>query len=223
MLWHAMPPELNTARLLAGAGQAPMLATAMGWQALAAAFEAQAAELSARLSSLGEAWTGGSSDKALSAAQPMVTWLHTAAQQAQQRAAKATAQAAAYTSAVAMTPSLPEIATNHITTAVLMATNFLGINTMPIGFNEADYFIRMWNQAAAAMDIYQAETLANTQFEKLEQMAAILNPSSSQSLSAGLNQLSGVTSDIGDALPSAAAIQATAGQVAQLSGPMQQL
>src|ERR1700761_9083413 len=82
MLWHAMPPELNTARLLAGAGQAPMLATAMGWQALAAAFEAQAAELSARLSSLGEAWTGGSSDKALSAAQPMGTWLHTAAQQA---------------------------------------------------------------------------------------------------------------------------------------------
>lgn len=28
MLWHAMPPELNTARLMAGAGPAPMLAAA---------------------------------------------------------------------------------------------------------------------------------------------------------------------------------------------------
>ncbi len=30
MFWHAMPPELNTARLMAGAGPAPMLAAAAG-------------------------------------------------------------------------------------------------------------------------------------------------------------------------------------------------
>lgn len=45
MLWHAMPPELNTARLMAGAGPAPMLAAAVGWQTLSAALDAQAVEL----------------------------------------------------------------------------------------------------------------------------------------------------------------------------------
>ena len=43
MLWHAMPPELNTARLMAGAGPAPMLQAAAGWEAVAAALETQAA------------------------------------------------------------------------------------------------------------------------------------------------------------------------------------
>ena len=60
--------------------------------------------------------------------------------------------------AMVATPPLPEIEKNHITHAVLEATNFFGVNTMPIGMNEADYFIRMWNQAAAAMEGYQAET-----------------------------------------------------------------
>jgi PPE-repeat protein len=222
-VWHAMPPELNTARLMAGAGPAPMLAAAMGWEALATALDAQAVELAARLSSLGEAWTGGGSERALAAATPMIAWLQTAAQQAQLRATQATAQAAAYTQALATTPTLIEIATNHITTAILMATNFLGINTMPIGFNEMDYFVRMWTQAAVAMDIYEAETTANTLFEKLDAMTAILDPAASQSLSAGLDQLSGMTSNFMSAMPTTETLQATAGQVAQLSGPMQQL
>ncbi len=227
MEWHALPPEVNTARLMAGAGPAPMLAAAMGWEALAAALEGQSAELAVRLSALGEAWTGGSSDKAISAAKPMITWLQTAAQQAQMRATRATAQAGAYTTALAATPSLIEIATNHITTAVLMATNFFGINTMPIGFNEMDYFVRMWTQAAVAMDVYEAETTANTLFQKLESMTAILDPATSEALSSGMGQLQGITSNLTSnlsaAMPSAEVLQATAGQAAQLSGPMQQL
>lgn len=227
MEWHALPPEVNTARLMAGAGPAPMLAAAMGWEALAAALEAQSAELAVRLNALGEAWTGGSSDKAISAAKPMIMWLQTAAQQAQTRATRAAAQAGAYTTALAATPSLIEIATNHITTAVLMATNFFGINTMPIGFNEMDYFVRMWTQAAVVMDVYEAETMANTLFQKLESMTAILDPAISDTLSSGMGQLSGMTSNLSSSLaaavPSAETLQATAGQVAQLSGPMQQL
>ncbi|ORX05908.1 hypothetical protein AWC27_26795 [Mycobacterium szulgai] len=220
MFWHAMPPELNTARLMAGAGPAPMLAAATGWAALAAALDAQAVELTARLNSLGEAWTGGSSDKAIAAALPMVTWLQTASTQAKTRGLQATAQAAAYTQAMETTPSLVEIAANHITTAILTATNFFGINTVPIAFNEMDYFIRMWTQAAVAMDIYQAETLANTLFEKIEPMTSILDPGMSQSMSS-TSPLLGMASQV-TGVP-AEQLQATAGQVAQLSGPMQQL
>ncbi|MDP7706156.1 MULTISPECIES: PPE family protein [unclassified Mycobacterium] len=216
MFWHAMPPELNTARLMAGAGPAPMLAAAMGWQALAAALDAQAVELTARLNSLGEAWTGGSSDKAISNALPMVTWLQTTSTQAKTRGLQAAAQAAAYTQAMATTPSLPEIAMNHVTTAVLTATNFFGINTIPIAMNEIDYFVRMWTQAAVAMDIYQAETLANTMFDKIEPMASILDPGMSQGMSS--TQMLAMPSSL-----TSSQLQATAGQVAELSGPMQQL
>lgn len=196
MLWHAMPPELNTARLMAGAGPAPMLQAAAGWEALAGALEAQALELSAALVSLKASWTGMSSERAIAATMPMVVWLQTAAQQAQQRAMRAAAQAAAYTKALAMTPSLPEIATNHITHAVLTATNFLGINMVPIGLNETDYFVRMWNQAAVVMDVYQMETIANTTFEPLPPVKPILQPAAGEAVTAGaLGMLSAAGSE----------------------------
>ena len=174
MLWHSLPPEMNTALLMAGAGVEPMLQAAAGWEGLAAALDAQAVELGALLASLQEAWTGASSERAAAAIAPMVTWLQEAAQTAQQRGLQAAAQAASYAKALGMTPSLPEIAVNHISHAVLSATNFLGINLVPIGLNETDYFVRMWNQAGAAMDTYQAETMANTTFEALAPMKPIL-------------------------------------------------
>lgn len=185
MLWHAMPPELNTARLMAGAGPAPMLQAAAGWEALGAALEAQSAQLAVILASLGAAWTGTSGERAIAAATPMVSWLHTVSLQAQKRGLQAVAQAAAHVAAVAMTPSLPEIAANHVTRAVLTATNFFGINTMPIGVKEADYFVRMWNQAAAAMDVYQAETAINTLFEPLPPMKPIVLPDGGAAAEAG--------------------------------------
>jgi PPE-repeat protein len=71
---------------------------------------------------------------------------------------------------------LPEIEQNHITHGVLEATNFLGVNTVPIGVNEFDYFVRMWNQAAGAMDVYQAETQMNLLFEPILPLKPIVIP-----------------------------------------------
>ncbi len=238
MFWHAMPPELNTARLMAGAGTEPMLQAAAGWEALGNSLETQAQELSASLVALKQAWTGTGSDRAIAAATPMVAWLQNAAQQARQRAMKAGAQAAAYMTALGMTPSLPEIATNHITHAVLSATNFFGINLVPIGFNETDYFVRMWNQAGSAMEIYQAETAANTAFEPLEPMRSILQPGVAEAVSGTLNEFTQMASQavpgawralaaVAEDIPALAPGMEEATQllkgIGQMGGPMQQL
>jgi len=177
MLWHAMPPELNTAMLMAGPGAAPMLATAAAYSALSKSLETQAEELSALLVSLKSAWTGASSERAIAATSSMVAWLQTAAKHSELRGLQASAQAASYMKALGMTPSLPEIEANHITHAILNATNFLGINLVPIGLNETDYFVRMWTQAGTAMDVYHAETLANTTFQPLPPVKPILQSS----------------------------------------------
>ncbi|ULE34775.1 PPE family protein [Mycobacterium sp. IDR2000157661] len=176
MFWHAMPPELNTARLMAGAGAAPMLQAAAGWEALAISLETQADELAASLASLTSVWSGSASERAVASTMPMVAWLRTVSAQAQKRALQAVAQANSYSLAMATTPPLPEIAANHVTRAVLHATNFLGINTVPIGINEFDYFERMWNQAAGAMDVYQAETAMNIMFEPIMPPKPIVIP-----------------------------------------------
>lgn len=185
MFYGAFPPEVNTGRLMAGAGPAPMLQAAAGWEALAVALETQAVELAASLSELSANWSGVASERAVTATMPMVTWLHTTALQAQKRAMQALAQAESYSVALASTPQLPEIEMNHVTHGVLEATNFLGINTVPIGFNEADY-ARMWTLAGTVMTTYSAETTMNTLFEPILPAQPIVIPGVGEATVAGV-------------------------------------
>lgn len=174
--WFALPPEVNTARLMVGAGPAPMLQAATGWEGLTILLETQADELAGALSNLSSMWSGGASERAIAATMPMILWLRTMALQSQKRALQATAQASSYTLALTTTPPIPEIEQNHVTTATLNATNFLGINTVPIAVNEADYWIRMWQQAANAMEAYHVETTVNLLFEPILPATPIVLP-----------------------------------------------
>ncbi|NVN49204.1 PPE family protein [Mycolicibacterium hippocampi] len=179
-IWGAFPPEINTSRLMAGAGPAPMMQAAAGWEAFAISLETQADELAASLSSLAQMWQGQGSERAITASMPMVLWLRMLALQAQKRALQASAQATAYSAALTTTPPLPEIELNHVTNATLNATNFLGVNTVPIAVNEADY-VRMWDQAAAVMSAYQAETSLNATFEPITPPKPIVIPGAAES------------------------------------------
>jgi PPE-repeat protein len=153
-----------------------MLQAAAGWETLAISLETQAEELASSLVALQSSWQGNASQQAVTATTPMIVWLRSTALQAQKRAMQAIAQANAYTMAMVTTPPLPEIEMNHVTHAVLEATNFLGVNVVPIGVNESDYFVRMWNQAAFAMEAYQAETSMNTVFEPIPPMKPMVVP-----------------------------------------------
>ena len=181
---RAFPPEINTSRLQAGAGAAPMMQAAAGWEALAISLETQADELAASLASLarcGRAW------RASAPSRRRCRWLSGSGccrcrrrnarcrrprrpppgrrRRRRRRSCRRSRR----------TTSRTRCSTRRTSSA---------INTVPIGLNEADY-VRMWDQAAAVMSAYEAETMLNSTFEPVSPPKPIVLPGGAEAAMAG--------------------------------------
>jgi len=158
----ALPPEINSALMYAGAGSGPMLSAAAAWDALAGELQSVAASYGAVVVSLTDGpWQGPSAAAMAAAATPQIAWLNSAAEKAALSGSQAAAAASAYEAAFLATVPPPVVEANRTLLATLLATNFLGQNTAAIAATEAQY-LEMWAQDAAAMYGYSGASAAAT-------------------------------------------------------------
>ncbi|WP_297595185.1 PPE family protein [Mycobacterium sp.] len=180
--FSAIPPEITSSLMYAGAGSAPFMAAAAAYANLAAEVSATATQWESIISLLTtEQWTGGGSAAAAAAAQPIVSYLTETAATLEQTSAQATASAAAYEAAFAATVPPPMIAANRTLLATLVATNFLGVNSAAIAATEAQY-AEMWVQDATMMATYQAASMAAGVLTPVTPLTSTTNPATAASV-----------------------------------------
>lgn len=176
MDFGSYPPEVNSARMFAGAGSGPLLAAAEAWASLAAGLHSAANSYKSVVSALTAGpWLGPSSASMSAAAASYEVWLRVTAAQAEETSAQVKAAAAAYQTAFSATVPPPIVAANRSQLMMLIATDVFGINTPAIAATEAQY-AEMWAQDAAAMYGYAASSASSTSLTPFNPPPQTTNP-----------------------------------------------
>jgi PPE-repeat protein len=185
------PPEVNSARMYAGAGAGPMLAAAEAWDSLATELHSVANSYQSVISGLtAGSWMGPASVSMSAAAASYAAWLRATAAQAEETGAQARSAATAYQTAFMATVPPPMVAANRSQLMTLIATNLFGRNTQAIAANEAQYG-QMWAQDATAMYGYAASSAAATQLSPFNPPQQNTNPTGEAGQAAAVGQATG--------------------------------
>lgn len=156
MNFSVLPPELNSARMFAGAGSGPLRTAAAAWTGLADELTSAATSFSSVTTGLADqAWQGPASQAMAQAAAPYAGWLRVAAAQAQGAGSQAQTVADVFEAARAATVHPAMVAANRNQFVSLVFSNLLGQNAPAIAAAEAQYE-QMWAQDVAAMTGYYA-------------------------------------------------------------------
>ncbi|GGF90576.1 PPE family immunomodulator PPE68 [Rhodococcoides trifolii] len=155
VFWLPRTATGNSSTLIAGAGPVPLSAAATAWTGLAAAYTDAAATVSRVMAELAPTWEGSTASAAHSRLGAFVAWTHTTAELAAESAAKAGAQAAAYSTAAVVMPSLPEIAAVKATKAAAYGAGG-ALNGSAQAAEMADKALDV--RAALVMEGYEAAT-----------------------------------------------------------------
>ncbi len=204
-----LPPEINSARIFAGAGSGPLHVAATAWDGLAQDLSASAASFDSVIVGLTAGpWAGPASASMAAAATPYVGWLTAAAGQAAAASAQARAAAAAFETALAATVHPAAVTGNRTTLAALVATNFFGINAPAIAATEFQY-VEMWAADVGAMMGYHttstsvASTLAQFDIPPVSLAGLTSWVSSLESqVTAGVSSLGSSVSSLGSSVTS---------------------
>lgn len=191
MDFAALPPEINSGRMYAGAGSGPMLAAAAAWDTLAAELRSAAGAYQSVMAGLiAGPWLGPSAASMAAAAATSAAWIDATAAQAEQTSVQAKMAAAAYEAAFADTVPPPAIAANRSLLAMLVATNLFGQNTPAIATTEAEY-AEMWAQDAAAMYAYAFSSASATTLSPFTQPPQTTRPAGLADQAAAVGQSTG--------------------------------
>jgi PPE-repeat protein len=221
MDYGILPPEINSTRMYAGPGSAPMLAAASAWDGLAAELSSATTAYNAVITELTEGpWRGSASASMASAAAPYVAWMNTAAAQAEQTAGQARAAAAAFEAAYAMTVPPAEVAANRAQLAALVATNVVGQNTPAIAATEALYG-GMWSQDAAAMYGYAGSSGAAATVTPFSSPPQTTTPSAAASQGAAVAQATAGSASSGAQSALSQVVSTTPTALQSLASPVQ--
>lgn len=167
-----LPPEINSARIFAGPGAAPLLAAAKAWDGLAEDLASSASSFFSVTSDLANgSWQGASAAAMMSVATQYVSWLSAAAAQAEAASSQASAIAAAFETALESTVQPAVVAANRNLVQALASTNHLGQNAPAIADIEAAYE-QMWAADVVAMSGYHTD--ASAAVAKLEPWHQVL-------------------------------------------------
>jgi PPE-repeat protein len=184
----ALPPEINSGRMYAGAGSGSLVAAAASWEGLASQLGSAATSYRAVVSDLTAGpWVGPSSLSMAAAAAPYAAWMSTTAAAAEQTASQLTSAIAAYEAAFSATVAPPIIAANRASLAALVATNIVGQNTPAIAATEAQY-AEMWAQDAGAMYGYAGASAAATTVTPFNPPPQTTNPAGTSTQAAAVTQ-----------------------------------